>query len=240
MFATLAGYELDKGSAHLAPWKVQELVAEGFHQQTSHHNLEIASRACLELGVCHFLGFGVERDQKKVLQYFDQAAATGCFEARRIRHRLCKAFSETMESLDILVEVDDQEERQLQRLLAAESQSADVNPFQVFDEVAQEDFRSQMGDSDLTLHQAAYIGDMTRIQELLRDVRDFQDDQGRTALFLAVQGRHLDVMKMLLEFGSSDPSLPDEDGHTALHMLIMSSSVEVEAALSPLSLRWSQ
>lgn len=232
IFASLVGYELDEESAHLAPWNVRELIARGFHQRASHHNFEIASRACLELGICHFLGFGVERDEKKVLQYIDQAAARGCFEARRIRHRLYEAFSETMESLDILVEVDDQEERQLQHLLTAELQSADVNPFQVFDEVAQEDFQSQMGDSNLTLHQSAYIGDIARIRELLRDGRDFQDDQGRTALFLAVQGRHLDAMKVLLEFGSSNPSLPDEHGHTAPHMLIMPSSLEVEAALS--------
>jgi ankyrin repeat protein len=232
MFATLAGYELDNGSAQLAPWKVQEMVAEGLQQRTNHHNFEIASRACLELGLCHYLGFGVERDQSKVLQYFDQAAAKGCFEARRIRHRLYEAFSESMGDLDILVEVDKQEERQLQRLLEAELRSADVNPFQVFDEVAQEDFRSQMGDSELSLHQVAYIGNVARIRKLLRDGSDFQDDQGRTALFLAVQGQHLDAMRMLLELGNSDPSLPDENGHTALHMLIMLSNVDVEAGLS--------
>jgi ankyrin repeat protein len=232
MFATLAGYELDTGSAQLAPWKVQEMVAEGLLQRTNHYNFEIASRACLELGLCHYLGFGIERDQNKVLQYFDQAAAKGCFEARRIRHRLYEAFSESMGSLDILVEVNEQEERQLQRLLAAELQSADVNPFQVFDEVAQEDFRSQIGDSELSLHQAAYIGNVARIRKLLRDATDFQDDHGRTALFLAIQGQHLDAMKMLLELGNSDPDLPDENGHTALHMLIMLSSADVEAGLS--------
>ncbi|WEW59271.1 hypothetical protein PRK78_004740 [Emydomyces testavorans] len=238
LFATLVGRELDDGSVHSAPWEVQELVAEGFRQRTSHHNFEIASRACLDLGICYLLGFGVERDQKKVLQYMDQAAARGNFEARRIRHRLYEAFSETIESLDILVELDDQEERQLQRLLMAESENAEVNPFRVFDEVTQEDFRTEMGDADLTLHQAAYIGDLGRIEELLRDVSDFQDDQGRTALFLAVQGGHLDAMEQLLEFGHSDPSLPDEDGHTALHMLVMLNGVDVEAALS-LMLRFS-
>ena len=238
IFAPLVGYELDEDLIHLAPWKVQELVSEGFRQRTSHHNLEIASRACLELGICHYLGFGVERDQKKVLQYIDQAAAKGRFQARRIRHRLYEAFAETIEPLNILVEADDQEERQLQLLLAAESQNAEVNPFQLFDEVTQEDVRFQLGDSDITLHQAAYIGDLIRIQDFLRDTRDFQDDQGRTALFLAVQGHHLDAMKLLLEFGSSDPSLPDEDGYTALHMLIMLSSMEVEIALS-LMLRFS-
>ena len=232
IFAPLVGHEIDEDSIHLAPWSVQELVSEGFRQRTNHHNLAIASRACLELGVCHYLGFGVERDQNKVLQYMDQAAAKGRFQARRIRHRLYEAFSETIEPLNILVEGDGQEERQLRRLLAAELQNAEINPFQLFDEVTQEDVRFQLGGSDTTLHQAAYIGDITRIQILLRDARDFQDDQGRTALLLAVQGHHLDAIKLLLEFGSSDPSLPDEDGYTALHMLIMLSSVEVEAALS--------
>lgn len=232
MFAPLLGYEIDEGLLHSVPWKVQELVIEGFRQRTSHHNLEIASQACLELGICQYLGFGVERDQRKVLQYIDQAAAKGRFQARRIRHRLYEAFSETIEPLNILVEADDQEERQLRSLLAAESQNTEVNAFQLFDEVAQEDVRFQLGHSDITLHQAAYIGDITRIHDLLRDMRDFQDDQGHTALFLAVQGHHLDAMKLLLELGSSDPSLPDEDGHTALHMLIMLSSVEVEVALS--------
>ena len=232
MFAPLVGYELDEDFIHLAPWKVQELVAEGFCQRTSHHNLEIASRACLELGICHYLGFGVERDQKKVLQYIDQAAAKGRFQARRIRPRLYEAFAETTEPLNILVEVDDQEERQLRRLLAAESPNAEVNAFQLFDQVAQEDVRFQLGNSDISLHQAAYIGDIIRIQDFLRNMRDFQDDQGHTALFLAVQGHHLDAMKLLLEIGGSDPSLPDEDCRTALHMLIMLSSVEVEDALS--------
>ena len=238
MLAPPVGYDSDEGSIQSVPWNVQELVSEGFRQRTSHHNLEIASRASFELGICYYLGFGVGRDQKEVLQYIDQAAAKGHFQARRIRHRLYEAFSETIEPLNILVEADDQEERQLRRLLAAESQNAEVNPFQLFDEVIQEDVRFQLGDSDITLHQAAYIGDITRIQDFLRDMGDFQDDHGRTALYLAVQGHHLDAIKLLLELGSSDPSLPDEDDHTALHMLIMLSSTEVEVALS-LMLRFS-
>lgn len=178
------------------------------------------------------MGFGVERDQVQVLEYIDRAAANGCFEARRIRHRLYGAFSGLMGTLDVVVEVDDLEERQLRRLLAAELQSAEVNAFQVFDEVAQEDFRSRSSNTVFSLHQAAYAGDLGRIRELLNSKLDFQDEQGRTALFLAVHGRQLDAMKLLLEVGGSDPHLADEDGHTPVHMLIMFSSAEVEAALS--------
>ena len=238
MFAPLIGRDIDGDSIQLAPWNVQELVCEGFRQRTNHHDLAIASRACLELGICHYLGFGVERDQKKVLQYIDQAAATGRFQARRIRHRLYEAFLQPIEPLNIVIGANDQEEQQLRRLLAAESQNAEVNPFQLFDEVTQEDVRSQLDGSDINLHQAAYIGNISRIQNLLRAMRDFQDDQGRTALLLATQGHHLDAIELLLELGGSDPSLPDEDGHTALHMLIMLSSVEIEVALS-LMLRFS-
>nr|KMM67530.1 hypothetical protein CPAG_03864 [Coccidioides posadasii RMSCC 3488] len=232
LFATLVGHELDDGFVHVAPWNIQELIAEGLRERTTLPNYKIASQACLELGICHYLGFGVDRDQRKVLQYMDQAAIKGSFEARRIRHRLHEAFSETMEPLNVQVELDDQEELQLQRILLAESAHREVNPFQVFDEVVQEDFRLQMGDEELTLHQAAYIGDLGLIREILKSTRDFQDDRGRTALFLAVQGGHLDAMEMLLELGDSDPSISDYDGHTALHMLVMLKITEVEAALS--------
>ncbi|KAF3491800.1 kinase domain-containing protein [Arthroderma uncinatum] len=134
-----------------------------------------------------------------------------------------------MEPLDLLVSLDDQEEQQLQNILVAESDNREVNPFRVFDAVVQEYFYSH---NELTLHQAAYIGNLPRLEELLCHIDDFQDEHGRSALFLAVQGGHLDAIDALLHSGRSDPRLPDEDGHTVLHMLVILSSVEVEAALS--------
>lgn len=207
-------------------------MAEGLRRQTNHSDLEKAGRACLELAVCHHLGFGVERDIEQVSLYMDRAAAKGCFEARRIRHRLYAAFSKTMPPLDIEAELDGQEQRQIQHLVTKELQDHNVNPFQIFNEVVQQDLRHYTDEADLDLHNAAYLGNLTRVTDILKQTEDFQDEQGRTAFFLAVQGGHLEVMKLLLQSGSSFPGLPDEDGHTALHMLIMHDETNVERALA--------
>jgi ankyrin repeat protein len=216
----------------LAPWGVQEVVVKSLRAQSDHHNATTASQASLELGVCHLLGFGVERDETKVLQYIDQAAAKGCFEARRIRQRLYQAFEKSLIPLGVQVRLDEQEERQIQRIVVAEVQNLDADPFRLFDDVVQDDFRAREQGDVLKLHEAAYVGHLARLETLLTNTLDYRDDQGRTALFLAVQGGHVDAIKVLLERGRSDPSLPNEDGHTALHMLIMMGTADVDEALA--------
>jgi ankyrin repeat protein len=178
------------------------------------------------------VGFGVERDHAQILRFIDEAATYGCFEARRIRNQLYRAFSVPLCPLDVLVRVDELGERQLQYLQEAELQNADVNAFQVFDDVAQEDFRSRLSTTMISLHHAAYIGDLGRVRHLLDSQQDFQDEKGRTALFWAVKGRQMGAMRLLLDVGGGDPQIADEDGHTPVHMLIMFSNLEVEAALS--------
>lgn len=231
MFATIAGRELEDGSTHIAPWVVQTTVTAGLSHQAASSNALIAAKASLELAACHYLGFGVERDLTKVLRYMDKAAAKGSFEARRLRRRLYEAFAEPMEALAVEIELDGSEEAQLRNIDDAEARGEVSNPFRVFDDVSQISTREALEHLGLDLYSAAYLGDIEQLQVLLQSVKDERDDVGRSALFLACQGGHIDAMELLLQHGSS-PSVADEDGHTTLHMLIMFVHTEVDAALS--------
>jgi hypothetical protein len=69
------------------------------------------------------------------------------------------------------------------------------------------------------LLQAARTGDTLRVEQLLADGAevDARDDQGRTALMLAVQSQQLQAARKLIELGARR-SLTDPQGLTALDM----------------------
>ncbi|KAF7558225.1 hypothetical protein G7Z17_g97 [Cylindrodendrum hubeiense] len=228
-----SGYSMESESAHIPPWTVQTVVVQGLLDQTAHSNAKISSQAYLEVAMCHYLGFGVARDLAKVIEYIDKAATKGSFQARRVRRRFYDAFAQPCDPLAIDVPLDDDEERQILALEEVEAKYTQFSPFRTVDNINQECFRDSSDISSLTLHEAAYIGDLSLLRDRLASTRDHEDSSGRTALFLSCEGGHLEAMKFLLENGS-DPTIPDEDGHTVLHMLIMFDVEEVECALSTL------
>ncbi len=49
---------------------------------------------------------------------------------------------------------------------------------------------------------------------------NFQDEQGRTPLYLAVVNKHVEVIRELMKIGA-DVNVKCEDGNTCLHRMVM-------------------
>jgi len=82
------------------------------------------------------------------------------------------------------------------------------------------------------LRWAAEKGDLSKLQPLIAQGADInsRDSRNRTALLLAVQNRHADIVKALLENGA-DPSLADLKGNTPLKAALRSGQTEIVETL---------
>ena len=78
------------------------------------------------------------------------------------------------------------------------------------------------------LHNAASMGDVRRVKELLEKGADpnARDEDGRTPLHEAAGMGHVEIVKLLLEHGA-DPNAEDEDGWTPLHVAMFYGCIEV-------------
>lgn len=79
---------------------------------------------------------------------------------------------------------------------------------------------------------AAEKGDLSKLQALLAQgvFVNTRDSKGRTALLLAIQHRHADIVNALLE-KDADPTLPDNKGITPLKAALDSGQTEVADTL---------
>lgn len=81
-------------------------------------------------------------------------------------------------------------------------------------------FLPQLSAVTTPLHRAARVGNIAEIVAEIAaeaDLEEQDDEQGATALHLAVQGGHLDAVEVLLAAGA-EPMAMDNDGLTALHL----------------------
>jgi ankyrin repeat protein len=79
---------------------------------------------------------------------------------------------------------------------------------------------------------AAEKGDLANVQSLLSQgvLVNTRDSKGRTALLLAVQHRHPDIVNALLE-KDADPNLPDNKGNTPLKAALDSRQTDLAETL---------
>lgn len=89
---------------------------------------------------------------------------------------------------------------------------------------------ASLGDGSFT--DAAAFANLPRITELIAKGVDInaKNKDGVTALLLAAQNGHLEVVNVLLE-AKADPNIADADGDTALLLAVESGAAEVVQAL---------
>ncbi|KGO69108.1 hypothetical protein PITC_017550 [Penicillium italicum] len=74
-------------------------------------------------------------------------------------------------------------------------------------------------EAELPLHQAVSYGSVDAVKRILRQKSlslDIQDRKGSTALHLAIQSKHLEMVNILLSHPRANVSCKDKDGNTPL------------------------
>src|SRR5436189_6364199 len=83
LFEITLGRNISSGTTpSLMPWPVQETFITAKKHACNSRDIVLASLANLSLSICHYVGFGVERDVERVLFYVQESARLGCREAR--------------------------------------------------------------------------------------------------------------------------------------------------------------
>ncbi|KAI2497246.1 hypothetical protein MHU86_17253 [Fragilaria crotonensis] len=91
-----------------------------------------------------------------------------------------------------------------------------------------------LSDNDVALFFNAYDGNLNKVRALLLDGANVnaQDSYGATALYIASQNGHLEVVRELLQHDNVDVNLQcTDDGATALIMASQNGHLEVVRAL---------
>ena len=133
-------------------------------------------------------------------------------------------------ALDALGDADDQE--QISIVIKSMKAESYTTPWHAIDMVSQRRVLTGMASQPaLGIHHLAYLGMVDELTVQLKSgTKDYEDEEGRTAIYMACWGGHLDAIKALLSHGS-DASIADGDGYTPLHFLVMLPESDVEEAV---------
>jgi ankyrin repeat protein len=231
MKAILRGRGASTGTLEKLPWSVQVEIANRYKRLTGAEDSSVEGFAHLNLAICHYLGFGVERDTEKVGEHIHASALRGTPEARLVINPLSQLLG--FEGLDAVGDPRfdsikyPEFDSELRIMLTARTRYPYRPPFREllahwFEKIA------SMGVKGWDLHSAAASNDFEATSRFIRDgSADYQNKKGQTALLLACQNGSFRIAKLLLENGS-DPSLPDDNGYTPLHMLSMFADDDIE------------
>src|SRR5579862_4648904 len=202
------------------PWSVQIEVVERYRSLAKLEEPSMSGFAHLNLAICYYLGFGVERDDIKLCDHIHASALKGTVEARLIIRQLSKALGFPLRTEELNCVKDSEFDEELTILLAAVEQLQYRPPFR---ELLQLRLRNLLEHhiQPTDLHLAVILNDFEAVEHFLQNgVTDSQNDQGQTAFLLACQNGNFNIAKLLLENGSN-PSIADEKGYVPLHMLLM-------------------
>jgi hypothetical protein len=77
LFSTTLGRNISPGTTpSLMPWPVQEVFITANKHASKSADIIPASLAHLSLSICHYVGFGVERDLERVLFHIQESRQT--------------------------------------------------------------------------------------------------------------------------------------------------------------------
>ena len=171
------------------------------------------------LSVCYYTGLGTERNKAQACTHMKEAALLGSTEAYTVLHQLNIACDQIPPKVTFPTSMENTQKEELVVLQRAIRQKHKSVPFNELSRLSKN--LKDYNESSVDLHMASAIGDYETVKTKLQaNEKDIANGDGQSALLFACLGGHLDVVRLLLEHGS-DASIPDRNGHTPLHMLIM-------------------
>jgi len=231
MKTILKGRGASTNTPEKLPWSVQVEIANRYKRLTGAKDSSVEGFAHLNLAICHYLGFGVERDTKRVGEHIHASALRGTPEARLVINPLSQLLG--FEGLDAIEaqkfdSIKHPEfDAELRVMLTARTRDPYRPPFRELLELWFEKIAS-MDIKGWDLHSTVASNDFEVTSRFIRGgSADYQNNKGQTALLLACQNGNFRIAKLLLENGSN-PSLPDDNGYTPLHMLSMFADDDIE------------
>ena len=221
-FSVLIARGAQSSSLASPPWDVQAVLSRTFSQQTKSSDSAFSASMHLTLAVCHYVGFGVERNPDQVKMHLELAASKGSAKARLAYAQICQAMYTNFGIPDPLANKN-----------AGRSEESDGAAFPPPSKVPSEDARLPPSGAALLL--VPFLGlvhPATKLQNAVatgneREVRRLIDEgefdtlgeSGTTALHVACATKNLAMMRLLVHDAMSDPSVTTPSGHTPLHFL---------------------